>query len=260
MFNLHAGIPGIVPDVLQHVVQDGLLKSNNAPVVLSHKIWQEQFRGLVNAAKQKGTLDVAAWRATEETISNMSARGSVAISQHALLGRPEDCFLKRKVLPYADARIAMVSKIFAAAPLTFHLTISSQFDYLRNILHRPSTRVATSEPKIFPTWISLVQRIRKAAPDRQIVVWDFERPEKAVLPFLVRLLDINDSALIQNLERYLSNKFPGLSYTHNQEISGISRDTVERMDAQYELDLEAIKNIKGVSLILSDSMHRNFYT
>lgn len=259
MFNLHVGIPGIVPDLLHSAVHAGLLRRDGASAVLSRKLWQEQFRGLVNAKGTKAALDLAAWRAVEATIADLSAHGAVAISQHALLGSPEDCFLKRKVLPYTDARITRVSEIFAAVPLTFHLTIFSQFDYLRTTMNRLPAGKALPQPGIVPSWSALVRRIRAAAPDRQLIVWDFERPEKIALAFMIRLLDTKDPALIEALDAHLSTTIKRPAHPNSHEIPGIPHEIIDRLDVQYDLDLEAIKQIEGVSLILPESIPEEFH-
>jgi len=260
MFNFHVGIPGIVPDLLHSIVKAGILNGKNSPSILPSKLWQEQFRGLVNTKQKRAVFDVAAWGAAEAIIADLSAFGTVAVSQHALLGCPEDCFLKRKVLPYTDARIARTSELFAAVPLAFHLTISSQFDYLCTIMNRLPEGKAFSQPSIVPSWSELVLRIRAAAPDRQIVVWDFEKPEKAALAFLISLLDARDTALIEALVAHLSVtiKRPELPI-NSREIHRIPHDQIERLDAQYDLDLQVISKIEGVSLILPDSFPEEFH-
>lgn len=257
MFNLHVGIPGIVPDLLHSVVHAGLLRRDDAPAVLSRRLWQEQFRGLVNAKRTKAALDVAAWRTTKATISDLSAHDAVAVSQHALLGGPEDCFLKRKVLPYTDARIARVSEIFADVPLTFHLTIQTQFDYLHTTMSRlPEGKIIPLQGIVPPSWSGLVRRIKAAAPDRQIIVWDFERPEKVALAFMICLLDTKDPALIEVLDAHLSKTIKRPASPNSHEIPRIPHD---RLDAQYDLDLEALKQIEGVSLILPESIPEEFH-
>jgi len=98
MFNLHVGIPGIAPNLLQSIVQAGLLKGENVPTILSQKLWKEQFRGLINAKRMDLVGHATpAWRAAETTIAELSAIGPIAASQHALLGNAENCFLKSKV-------------------------------------------------------------------------------------------------------------------------------------------------------------------
>ena len=259
MFNLHVGIPGVAPDLLHSVVRAGLLKRDGAPAVLSPKVWQEQFRGLVNAKRSKAELDIVAWPKTKATIAALSAHDAIAGSLHALLGGPEDCFLKRKVLPYADARIARVSEVFAAVPLTFHLTIQSQFDYLQTSMNRLPEGKTLAPPGIIPSWSALVQRIRVAAPDREILVWDFERPEKVALAFMIYLLGTNDPALIDALEAYLSKTIQRLSPPSSHSIAGLSHEMIDLLDAQYDLDLQALKQIEGVLLIRPELIPEDFH-
>ena len=100
----------------------GLLRREGAPTVLSRKLWQQQFRGMVNAKRTKAALDAAAWRATEATIANLSAHGAVAVSQNALLGGPEYCFLKRKVHLWPMA-ISGAARRELPSGLSFQMTI-----------------------------------------------------------------------------------------------------------------------------------------
>ncbi|MFV0490397.1 MAG: hypothetical protein ACK5M4_01080 [Pseudorhodobacter sp.] len=260
MFNLHIGIPGIIPDLLHSIAQTGILKADNAPQVLPRKLWQEQFRSLVNARRTTAAFNVTDRRSAEVTIGELSARGPVAASQHALLGLPEDCFFKNKVLPYTEARIGQISEIFAAVPLTFHLTIRSQFDYLRLAMNRRPEDRALTEPRIIPSWAQLVHRIKASAPDSQVVVWDFEQPEKVALAFLICLLDTRDGRLIETLAEYLGMtlKRPEMPL-NNHEIPGIAPELADRLDVQYELDLKALDQIDGVSLILPENVPEEFH-
>lgn len=251
MFNLHIGIPGIIPDLLHSVGQAGLLKEGSSPQVLPRKLWQEQFRGLINTKPMGAACNVAGWRAVEATIAELSARSFVAASQHALLGVPEDCFVTSKVLPYTEARIGRVSEIFGAVPLTFHLTILSQFDYLRATVNRLPAGAVFPKPRIIPSWAQLVRRIKSAAPATQVVVWDFEQPEKVALAFLICLLNTKDGRLIKELDGHLRKTLkPPEMPLNNHEIPGIAQEFTAQLDVQYELDLQALDEIDGVSLIL----------
>lgn len=260
MFNLHIGIPGVVPDLLHSIVQAGILNTDEAPQILSRKLWQDQFRRLVNANRTDTILASESWRIAEMTIADLSTCRSCAASQHAVLGKAEDCFLKNKVLPYTEQRIKRVSQIFATVPVTYHLTIQCQIDYISAAMQRTPPHGVWAEPRIIPSWAELVSRIRAADPRSQIVVWDFERPDKMALAFLTTLLDVYESTLIEAIYEHLlktRNMLPVLPVDY--ATLEMSSDVMDRLDLQYEIDLNAIAGIAGVSLILPKNIPEEFH-
>ncbi|WP_386684784.1 hypothetical protein [Loktanella sp. R86503] len=260
MFNLHLGLPGIIPDLLHSVSQPGILMSEGLPQVLSRQLWREQFRGLINAKRKEAMVDVSAWRKIETAIASLSVHGTVAASQHSLLGGAEDCFWKQSVLPYTKNRIGRISDIFTDVPVTFHLTIQGQFDYLYEVVSRMPEGKGFPEPRITPSWAQLVRRIRTAAPRSRIVVWDFEHPEKVTLAFLISLLDTTDDKIIDALEKYLLNiPQPSKTLLSNHKITGISQSWIDKLDFQYERDLAEISCMENVSLILPENVPEEFH-
>lgn len=255
MFNFHIGLPGLASDLLSSVSQADVFKTGATARVMPQERWREQFRGLVNTEGADPTSKIKAVRTAERAIADWAKDGAVAISQHALLGAPEDCFLKEKPLPHADARIERVSELFASVPLTFHIAVQNQLDYLLAAMNRrPESRIA-QKLRTIPSWSQLALRIKMAAPGRQIIVWDMEQPNKTTLAFAISMLDVSDSAsiIIQNWPRARimtqSNQMAG-----NLETQGLSSDLVDRLDAQYDLDLEEISQIEGVSLVLPQNV------
>ena len=260
MFNLHIGTPGIIPNMVHSVEQANLLEGCSDVQILSQKTWQEQFRGLVNRDQNKASFSATDWRAVEEKVVDLSNQGPVALSQHALMGRIEDCFIKRKMLPYADKRLGRLTEIFANVPVTLHLTIQNQFDYLQAAVNRLPEGKSFPEPRVVPSWSELVRRIKAAAPGTKVVVWEFDKPEEVALSFLMYLLNIENDGLINAMRRHLRATLKRQDTTLNgDEFPGPFHELTNRMDLQYELDLLALGRMKGVSLIPIGSIPKELH-
>lgn len=260
MFNLHIGIPGVVPDLLHSITQAGILNTDGAPKILSREVWHSQFRGIVNANRNDTISNSKSWNAAKMTIADLSAYRCVAASQHALLGKAKDCFLKNRVLPYTEERIKRVSQVFATVPVTYHLTIQCQIDYLNATIQRTPEHGVFSELRIIPSWAQLVSRIRAADPHSQIVVWDFERPDKMALAFLICLLDFYENTRIEVIYEYLAKRRNLLSILPvDYGVSNMSPDLTDRLDSQYECDLEVIGGMEDVSLMLPKNIPEEFH-
>ena len=258
MLNLHIGIPGLFPRML-HLATVGMLNKEQ-PYLLPEKQYQEKFRSVINSKRKESEVDFNLRLEAQLAAVELSERGTLAISQHAMLGSMEDCFRKDKVLPYSEVRVSEVSRVFASVPITFHLTITNQFDYLRAAMERKGKGTTFSEESSVPSWASLVQRIKAAAPNRQIVVWDFERPERIALAFAISMLDTTDETLIEELHRRLSRSFKKKgSLMTSHEIPSMDHELNTRLDAQYDADLVAIKLMEGVSLVESESVPDEFH-
>ena len=259
MFNMHLGVPGVFPDLLHSIAKAGMLRSSERPYVLPRKLFQQKLRGMINATMTEASVNVMAWRAAKTFVSELSNQGTVVISQHAMLGNPESSF-KKKVLPYAEARVLRITDIFAAVPLTFHLTITNQFDYLQATMESWGEGQVFPTPRNVPSWADLVRRMKAAAPDRQIIVWDFERPEIVALAFAISMLNTTDNSLIKDLKQHMSAHFKSPEHKANrQEIPGLDHDLIHRLDAQYDVDLAVIEVTEGVSLIRPESIPEEFH-
>lgn len=260
MFNLHIGIPGVIPDLLHTAVRVSVVKANKDPQILSRKLWQKHYRSLINAKQRETLQNVVSWNVAEAIFSEMSMNGPIAGSQHAILGRMEDCFLNERAFPQAEARIENLKKIFSATPIAYHLAIQSQFDYLLAAYLRDPKKLNSAETFFIPSWAQLVERIKLADPASRVFVWDLEQPSKILLSFLISLLDITDEDQIIALKEFLKKEFSShFPYAGGQEVPDFLRALSPRLDDQYEQDLEAIGRLSSVSLSLSDSVPVEFH-
>jgi len=258
MFNFHIGIPWIGHDLLHSVDKARILQPNTSPYILSQNVWRDQFRHLMNKESEHPILE--AWGVADAKIADLLIREPVAISQHAILGSAQDWFLKRKTLPFAEYRISRILDIFAGVPLTFHLTITSQFDYIQTLMDRKILGGRETSLPAIPSWINLVQQIKNAAEGHKIVVWDFERPEKIALAFVAHLLETQDEALITRLRNHLSILIPSAgTLKKSHQLPSIPGETIDQIDVQYSLDLQSLSEMRGISLILHDTVPEKYH-
>lgn len=249
MFNFHVGLPGVASELLHSCAQVDEVKSNRFFSIVPQRTWRNNFRGFLSS---DGGVNSGAGGG--DIIEDLSRFGSVAISQHAILGVQKDCFLGEVVLPKSETKIARVSELFKDFPLTFHLTIVSQFEYLISSLGRGGVGNPLLDSKSVPSWANLVKRLSLAVPNRHIVVWDFESPKKISLDFLLRMIGTKDEFVFGALSDHLDSAFPS-----TQGIIDVSQypsytdEYIYLLDRQYDLDLDAISKIENVSLMRSDS-------
>lgn len=254
MLNLHIGIPGVIPNLLHTVVRAGFIKENNGPQILSHKLWQKHYRSLINAKQREIPLNVVSWHVAEAIFSQMTMKGPIAGSQHAIFGRMEDCFLNERVLPQTEVRIERLKSLFSATPITYHLTIQNQFDYLFAAYLRDPKKLLDIKSFFIPSWAQLVERIKSAHPESSVFVWDLEQPTRVLLSFLISLLGVTRERQILALKELLEEELSlPYSFTPDQEVPDFLQALSQRLDDQYEYDLEAIDRITGVSLMLAEN-------
>lgn len=260
MFNFHIGLPGIASELLNSVYDEGFLTGVNGHYIMPKKLWKERFRSLVNVSPRKTICDTGAWLETAAIVSDLSKYESVAISRHSFLGKPEDCFSELGALPKTTARISRISDVFSSIPLTFHLTISPQFEYLYSVT-RNSTEIDSAPTNgMVPSWADLVHRIKASAPHRRILVWDFEQPEKVALPFLISLIGIENSYFVDKLREHLggSLKYCMDSDSEPENLNIHSRFS-NQLDLQYDVDFNLMEQIEGVSVLRPSDILDNFY-
>lgn len=261
MFSLHIGIPGIVPTLLETPELSQIIGSQNWAKMVPNALWQEKFRSVINREMDPSPSSLAMWKGAELEISRLEKTKRLVVSQHALLGRTVEGFSKKKAFPKAEERVARLNEVFKGKPITIHLTLTSQFEYLKLAMLRATAPTTLPDPTIVPSWGDLVSRIRKAAPQHDIVVWDFEQPGKITTAFVVNLIGATDEVLISDIHRFLRQKGSKLSGLQlSDSSSGIPYDYADILDAQYDIDLDMISGMKKVTMIRASNIPSEFFT
>jgi hypothetical protein len=188
-----------------------------------------------------------------------SALETVAVSQPNMFGVPADVLRPRKAFPLAEARVGRLSALVGSLDMTYHLVIVSQIDYILKMKRMSEVeRLAAIRDAQF-SWAEVVFRIRRGAPDRNLVVWDFDKPSVAALPFVTTMLGIDAHYIRTQIEAAISpEKIPVGSGSIDYSDATLAT-AVERLDARYELDLDEIDSMSGVTLIRHEAIPFDFH-
>lgn len=252
MFNLHVGLPRIFPELLQTVAKTKLIERRSEIRILQTSVYQKRLRGLVNLREKKESTDSDPNPSIEAFISRLARYKTVAMSQHALLGPPEDIVHRGKLLPKAEGRLLRLSNIFANYPITIHIAITSQRDYLSKRVESSVSEKAFALEDGVPSWTDLVVRLKTVVPGSQIVVWDVHKPRLTVLAFLGAMLNVVDGALLGKL-RTLAESHPEVIEVPTAKYV-IPSHLINQLDHQFETDLLMIARMPGVTLMRSEDI------
>lgn len=249
--NFHIGVPRVGADLLQAVSTAVKSHRNSSLYILPQHSYRNSLRAIVNGKELQAPGDTETLRKASKLITSLAKYRTVAASQHALLGTPAELVASRKKLPRVASRVSALSRLFEAYPLSLHLSITSQSEYVSELIEGEPSHL--SEDAI-PTWAELVRLLRDAVPSRRLVVWDFERPAQIALAFLISLLETDDPTLIQELQRIVLEQPRLLEVAHVGPVFDGLGELIGKLDARYETDLESISMMEGVSLIRSDTI------
>ena len=257
--NFHVGATRIQPDLVDIALRSTSLRKHlRAVKVISTKEFQKKIRAPVNAKNDLevyGSISSAEFR---EFRDHLSENELVVASQHAMLGHPKDALKSGQILPKAERRLRRLGQVFDSMVMTLHLAIGSQLDFLTTLVGElpPSELDSVRDGRHIPSWADLALRARKAIPDRQLVVWDFEEPRRTIIPFLSVLLgtepELFDAELRKKL-RDASDEYVKRTRVL-QRITPWPVHTVAKLDERYEADLIQLEMIKGVRLVRSNQV------
>lgn len=254
MINFHIGAPRIGAELLHVVTAAPSLRTYPDLFVLPQASYRENFRTLVNT---RGTIhsEEGLRSKAHKVIRSMTEYDITAISQHAALGTHTDLMSSQRGITRAATRVTALSSLFMDHPLTLHFMITNQVEYLNWTL-RSGARAAIASGTNF-SWSTLVGRLKAAAPERDFVVWDFERPRGVALAFVSEMLGTSDSQFLTEARYLIETNQSYKDFSNTQHNLGGLEDSLALIDEQYERDLDLIAKMKGVAVINSDAVPKN---
>jgi hypothetical protein len=105
----------------------------------------------------------------------------------------------------------------------------------------------------------LVFRIRRGAPERRVVVWDFDLPKATAIPFVETMLGIEGSGIMQHVLKAISRELtPAGSGPIDYADASLAR-AVARLDTMYEQDLDDLERMEGVTLVRHEAIPRDHH-
>lgn len=260
ILNLHLGMPGLAPNLIHDVHHQCTNSGKKLAHVISKAQWKSTFRNVANLQPNQLLLDEQDWRKAKAALAELSAMQVVTVSQSECLGVPSDCFLRKKALPYASRRVSRLSDLFQNVEMRIHVAITSQFEYLTMVAAQSKKDKLLENISSLPSWAELVERISRSAPDKEIIVWDFERPEKTALAFSLNLLGIARGPVVEKArEAVLGSNLLQEPQDKGNWSETIPADVIEHLDDQYELDLSRLKSMPGVTVIEADDIPDEFH-
>jgi hypothetical protein len=259
MLNVHLGAPGVVPDLLATLAACEPVRSAEDLYFVSSTEYRELFQGLVNARARSGPPDSETLRGIRELVHLASGHETVAISQPNFFGYPTDALRSRKSFPLAEARVGRLSGLVSSCEMTFHLVITSQIDYILKMRRMSAAdRLSAIRDAAF-SWSELVFRIRRGAPERRVVVWDFDLPKATAIPFVETMLGIEASGITQHVLKAISRELtPAGSGPIDYADASLAR-AVARLDTMYEQDLDDLERMEGVTLVRHEMIPRDLH-
>ncbi|MFG6547011.1 hypothetical protein ACGYLM_18850 [Sulfitobacter sp. 1A10445] len=217
---------------------------------VSRNEYVKHLRSSMVATDNLGLLNDA----VEPVLSRTALDGfeHIVISEHALLGPVSEMLTKRTMFPKAKRRVQNIDRAFPDRSLNLHLAIAPQAECWAALLADDDFSPARSDNSApVHSWANLVSRITAACPRAQVTVWNFEQPDKVVLPFLSALLGI-DGDRLDRKTRTATTQHACQQLKNAKLLSKIiqlDEDLQTRMDVQYELDLTTLAGMPKVTLI-----------
>lgn len=230
-----------------------LVRSAPHVEMLGQKDYKKYFRHLVNGSNDILTLATQDGRAQASFIGQLRGAELLVASQPGLMGHPRDVFKEGLILPDAEQRVARLSQIFHDKDLDLHLAITHQADYLRALQGDIAlTKVLGGFQDGVPSWYEFATRLRRACPDRRLLVWDFEAPDKIALAFAMTMLSV-DEALLPELKDPVSEALRVRALLPRiMDPNAVPEAMMAQLDAQYEEDLNGLDQLENTVLIRSN--------
>lgn len=221
--------------------------------MLNQKDYKKYFRHLVNGSNDILNLATQDGRAQAAFLGNLRGADLLVASQPGLMGHPRDVFRDGMILPGAEDRVARLSQIFVDTDLDLHLAITHPADYLRALQGDIAlTKVMDGFHNTVPSWLEFAVRLHKACPNRRLLVWDFEAPDKIALAFAMTMLSVDETHLSDLKAPVAEALRVSTLLPMIMDQQAVPNDLMARLDAQYEEDLNALDRLDNTVLIRSN--------
>ena len=251
MFNVHIGLPGLHEAVLQNSVGwDDAAES--LPYLLSDAEYSSNLAAFVNTRDKARAQHNGLRTSAASFVDRLSQYPNVVVSVPHILGSISDAHLTSKLFPRADGRFARLTKLLSDHHVEFHLLLTNPFDYFFPPSHPVSSRELGAVLAAKPSWLSVVERLRRATLGRPINIWDFERPS-------IMAPRLRSSVLGPYFEVPIYDEGADFTETHqslhNVELPDRTQSSILEgiavLDEMYESELDQLGTMPGVNLIRS---------
>lgn len=248
MFKVHIGLPGLHESVFQNSVGWDEAPEQQA-YVLSVADFNTNLGPFVNTRdKAKSQLD-GFHIAAADFVGSLLQHPNVVISVPQILGSMSDAHATTTLFPRAEGRIARLTKLLSGQNVEFHLLMKSPFDYFFPPTDPVSPKQLAAVLAAKPSWLTLVERLRRATLGHPINIWDFERPSIMAPRFRSVVLGSDFEEPIAKEDEDLSEAHLGLSKVELPDQTQASiLEAICILDDKYAFELDQLDAMLGVQL------------
>ena len=251
IFKVHIGLPGLHEAVLEnsvgwceaseshpHLLPAAAFNAGLAPYVYTRNKARAQSNGL---------------RVTADSfVDSLIRYPNVVISAPQILGAVSDAYVSATSFPRADGRIGRLAKLLVDHDIEFHLFLRNPFDYFFPLSDPESYRQLEAVLAARPSWLTVIERLRRATLGRPINVWDFDRPS-------IMSADLRSTVLGPAFEEPIYDEgedfYEAPKDLRKLELPDQTQSRVLEaicsLDAQYHTELDRLEVMSGVNLFRS---------
>lgn len=249
MISFHLGAPGVFKDLPLVLAEVEASRTASDRYSRTQQIFETRVRPYLNS-RSKDPLALDVLRSEALTAVQMLPRDvQTVISQPELFGTSAELMRPGKTFPAIERRFGRLSEIFEGRAWTAHLVITNQVDAIWQLEGVAPQRKSQAICGTGLSWSNLVWRLHRSARECDLVVWDFER-SNFIAPALVEsLLQVEQGKLDSESYQRIAKCSTKPSLDFLKSCSTDEALAIERLDDLYDIDLEKIATIKGVTLM-----------
>lgn len=251
MFKVHIGLPGLHEAVLQNSVGWDEAPEPQ-PYLLSVADYSANLAPFVNTRDKARTQSDGSRVAAAGFVDRLIQYPNVVVSVPQILGSMSDAHLATTLFPRADGRIARLTKLLSNHNVEFHLLLRSPFDYFFPPSDPVAPRQLAAVLDAKPSWLTVVERLRRATLGRPITVWDFERPSIMAPRLRSSVLGPDYKEPIYDEEEDFADAHQGLNKVELPDRTESSiLEAICLLDDKYDSELDQLEAMPGVNLVRS---------
>lgn len=246
--NFHFGFPRIGPKLTRDVSEQARFKGNEDIHIVSQEYFRKNLRTAINTYHLGRRQELHGDMQIEDFESDCAHFEKIVISQPSLLGYPRDLLTQGRLRNRALTRVQSISRLFQSMPLTAHLLIEPQADYLARLLGIQAIDGGLIRPF---SWYELANGIQEQLGNHKLIIWDYREPEHMEAGFLTAMAgngmarkDTATRSILQRIQQETKQQQREATYAGQASL-------MLELDDLYQDDLEKIDLVPGVQLIKS---------
>lgn len=245
MFDVHIGAPGILTSLIDRVAVNASQLNRPKLNYIVINSGEDPIRQYVENREDDLYIDQCLEDDALKSMRHLFAHDHVLISYPQLLGHVHEITGKRP-FRLMDRRVTRLDDLLETREVTLHLMVVSPVDMLMTYSDLPMRSRLKLITQTRLSWANITWRILRAAPKRNLVVWNCERPYVAASAFFEAIMQRSTMSL-QNGTVEIPVVPADTIEPPSAWMAGIE-DEIMQLDEQFELDLQKIDEMPRVIL------------